>query len=544
MPLPAHSEAASRRPLALCLFLGFFALYMLSVVDDMLTFTDSWAMVESATRFLHHGIGQGPGQMHEKWCLGQVTIDVLFVLIDELFADTPLQNLLQVRIQSMIPSSIGAGMPTLVFLIGLRLGYRKLTSVLAAVGVGLGTITWVYSQILFSETTLALLWLVVIYAMLGYTESGRLRWLVLAGVAGGYALITKTASAVALPVLPLWVVFSQWNRTQLFAENARRLVVPIAALTVPLVLFGALNLWYNHARFGMFFNSGYTAERDGDHGGFTTPLLVGLYGLAMSPGKGFFFYSPILVLGLFGMGSFLRAHRLVGLALLGIVLPLVIVHARWWAWHGDWAWGPRFMVPLTPLFGLFSLSAISHMLSRPAPQRSWRLLLTAALLSVSIGVQVVGLVFDPGRFIDIASAQSRVLRGGTYFREGKFPLLDDGIVAHFIPHFSPISGHYWMLRAALAGDDAKRSKILHNPPWRRLNPQWVPNHPERIDTSILQWWLHLDQAEPEKRGLARTLMAALCLLLGACSVLIVRRLLPAATRLSLPEAEPGGSPRS
>lgn len=525
----ADADEAKRRALAWFVFLSFFALYLLSGVDAMLVFTDSMAMVESATRMLHDGIGPGEGQMQEKWCLGQLLIDAVFVKIDELFADTPVQNFLQMRIQSFIPAGISAAVPTLVFLTGLRLGYQRLTSILAALCAGVGTITWVYAQILFSETTLGLLWLLVVFAMLCFTQGGRARWLWLAGFAGGYALITKTANAAALPVLPLWLLASLWDRQRDVSSNVRALLKPMAALCVPIVAFAALNLWYNYARFGGFLSSGYTAERDGASGGFTTPLLVGLFGLVLSPGKGFFFYSPVALLGLFGIGSFVRRHRLMGLALLGIIAAVVLVHARWWAWHGDWAWGPRFMVPLAPLFGLFSLSPISRMLSGAGRQRSLRLLLTAALLSVSIGIQVLGLAFDPGRFIDIASGQCRILKGGTYFREGSFPLLDDGFIPHFVPHFSPISGHYWMLRAALVSHEARRSRILHNPPWRKLNPLWVPRDADSINTKLEQWWFHLEDADPTLRPVARTWLAALWLLFAVALVMVVRRLQPAAS---------------
>jgi hypothetical protein len=526
---PARLEAGKRRALAWCVFLSFFALYLLSSVDAMLVFTDSMAMVESARRMLHAGIGPGEGQMHEKWCLGQLLIDALIVTIDELFADTPVQNFLQVRIQSFVPAGISAAVPTLVFLTGLQLGYQRLTSILAALCAGVGTITWVYSQILFSETTLGLLWLVVVYAMVCFTEGGRASWLWLAGIAGGYALITKTANAAALPVLPLWLLASLWNRQRDVLSNARALLKPMAALCFPIVAFAALNLWYNYARFGGLLSSGYTAERDGESGGFTTPLLVGLFGLVLSPGKGFFFYSPIALLGLFGIGSFVRRHRLLALSLLGIIAAVVLVHARWWAWHGDWAWGPRFMVPLAPLFTLFTLAPISRMLSAAGPQRSLRLLLTAALLGLSIGIQALGLAFDPGRFIDVASGQCRILQGGTYFREGEFPLLDDGFIPHFVPHFSPISGHFWMLRAELVGDKARRSRILHNPPWRKLNRLWVPRAPNRINTKLDLWWFDLAAADAELRPVARTWLAALWLLLAGAATMVVRRVQPAAS---------------
>jgi hypothetical protein len=524
-----RTEAAHDPTLGWLVFLSFFALYLMSGIDGMLVFSDSAAMLESARRLLRDGIGPGEDQMHEKWCLGQVLIETLVAKIDDLFAaDTPVQNFLQVRVQSFLPAAMSAAVPALVYALGMRLGYQRLTSLSAALCAGLGTITWVYAQIMFSETTLGFLWMVVIYAMVRATQSGELRWLALAGSAGGYALITKTANAAALPALPLWLIASSWSQQRDVRLDIRKLLRPLAALCVPLAVFALLNLWYNYTRFGNALSSGYTAERDGAGGGFTTPLLAGLFGLVLSPGKSFFFYSPITLLGLFGIGGFVRRHRLLGISVLWVIGTLVLVHARWWAWHGDWAWGPRFMVPLAPLFALFTLGPISAILrSTSLWERNLRLLLAAALLCLSIGVQVLGLAFDPARFIDVASAQCQIFKGGTYYSDD-FPLLDDGLIPHFVPHFSPLAGHFWILRAALTSDETRRSRILHSPPWRKLNRLWVPRNANSISTSIDVWWWQLDNADPALRPVARTWLSGLCLLLAAAIVLMVRRLQPSA----------------
>jgi hypothetical protein len=252
--------------------------------------------------------------------------------------------------------------------------------------------------------------------------------------------------------------------------------------------------------------------------------------LAFSPGKGIFFFSPVALLGLIGMRRFVRRHRLPGIALLIIITSVVLVHARWWAWHGDWAWGPRFMVPLAPLFGVFGLSTIARALSREVSFRRVRLLLMAALLSLSIGVQVLGLAFEPSRFIDVVSAQCGIFRGGTYFREGKFPLLDDGVMLHYVPYFSPISGHLWMLRAALASDAEARSKILHAPPWGTLNPRWVPKDVDDLNTNLEQWWLQLAAAPRSLQVWSRIFVALLCLTVLGAGLLLIEQLLPAPRR--------------
>jgi hypothetical protein len=528
-PALALDPSMQERPLGWCIFAAFFALYMLSTTDHMLGFTDSGSMFGAAERMLDHGVSTARDGMHDKWCLGQLLLDLFVVWLRRLAGlATSTQQQVLLRLQTVLPATLGAAVPSLVFAIGRRLGYPRVTAILAALAVGLGTMTWVYVQMLFSESTLALLWLVVIYALLAFHDTNRIRWLVLAGCAGGYALITKTASAVVLPILPLWAASSLWVRAKTSPPQARMIAGAACALLLPLLAFAALDLWYNYARFGDLLNSGYSNERDGAGGGFTTPLLAGLFGLALSPGKGFFVFNPIAVLGLLGIGLFVRRHRVAGIALLTIVAGIVLVHARWWAWHGDFCWGPRFMVPLTPLFGLFSLPVIDRALDRTTRWRNSRLLLMAALLQLSIAVQVLGLAFDPGRFIDLVSARCGIFRGGGYFNETKFPLLDDGLMLHFVPHFSPIPGHLWMLRAATAPDPATRATILADPPWRALNPRWVPRNPERLDTSLSIWWGREQRewrAKQHQPDLSLPLASALGLLLLGAVVTLLRRLL-------------------
>jgi len=65
----------------------------------------------------------------------------------------------------------------------------------------------------------------------------------------------------------------------------------LAIFALPVLLFLALALGYNFMRFGSLFQTGY-----GGMAVFSTPLLVGLYGLLFSAGKSLFLYAPIVAL--------------------------------------------------------------------------------------------------------------------------------------------------------------------------------------------------------------------------------------------------------
>jgi hypothetical protein len=65
---------------------------------------------------------------------------------------------------------------------------------------------------------------------------------------------------------------------------------------------------------------------------------------------------------------------------------------------------------------------------------------------------------------------------------------------HFIPQFSPLVGHTWLLRHVLHRDD----DLLSDAPWRRVAPGKVNLAPEWSTTRI-DWW-GLDWFWPEHPG--------------------------------------------
>lgn len=81
--------------------------------------------------------------------------------------------------------------------------------------------------------------------------------------------------------------------------------------------------------------------------GFSYPFLLGVAAILFSFGRGLLFFTPGLALWLDG-----RTRRLVRPApgqpavtlMLLFTAGLVLLYARWWAWYGGVAWGPRFFV--------------------------------------------------------------------------------------------------------------------------------------------------------------------------------------------------------
>ena len=132
---------------------------------------------------------------------------------------------------------------------------------------------------------------------------------------------------------------------------------------------GCCSLAYNGVRFGNPFDTGYHFE-SGE--GFTTPIWQGFWGLIFSPYRGVFWHTPLFLASLFAYIPFLRRHRSEGIAIGGLSLILVLVYSAWWMWWGGFAWGPRFLVPLTPFWVLLlaPLLAGARFATRPAQPRN------------------------------------------------------------------------------------------------------------------------------------------------------------------------------
>lgn len=121
-------------------------------------------------------------------------------------------------------------------------------------------------------------------------------------------------------------------------------------------------------------------------GGFSVPISWGIYRQLLSPGRGLWIYSPILILALPG---FLLAWRPQGDRLLrwaGLgVLALLAVTGKWMGWWGGHTFGPRLLSDLSPLLA-FALYPLEGWLAGPA----WRRALVGACLAWSVLVHSLG----------------------------------------------------------------------------------------------------------------------------------------------------------
>ncbi len=241
----------------------------------------------------------------------------------------------------------------LLWLTVVRFGYRDRTGMVISLLFGLGTIAWPYANHFFGEPLSALSLLLVFYGILSYRMTGRLGWTWLAGLGAAVAVSTVVAHTILLLVLGAYGLLgvlahlpdSDGRRT----AKVRRVLVASIGFVLPLLVAGMLLMVYNYLRFGNFFDTGYHFE-SGE--GFTAPALQGLWGLLISPYRGVLWHTPLFIAALIFFPAFYRQHRPEATVILALSLLLIGLYCRWWMWWGGFAWGPRFLVPLTPFWVL------------------------------------------------------------------------------------------------------------------------------------------------------------------------------------------------
>lgn len=447
---------------------------------------------------------QGKGILASKVMPGQtfllVPIAAFTQVVVRLLNDDASRWVVLVLTADIFPAAMTAASSAVLLRVALLAGFSLPLALFTMFVFALATPAAVYAKNFFPQPTETFFLLLTIWGLLVARRDsnadvaaapssgvrGRRRVpppLVLSGLAYGALLLVNVVAIAYLPVLAAFVF---WLRRD-GGGFARLLRFGAPALALALLF-----LPYNFAARGDAFAFGYAQGRDALWG-FASPLATGLHGLLLSPGKGFFYYAPVLVLSIFGARALLSRDRALALLLLGVCGGALLLHARWWAWHGDNAWGPRYLVPALPLASLLAAESLRGM----RPRRDARTAAVAALIALSCGIQVLGGAF--GNDIYQTTTYDTVI---PRYREshGANGPRDDELHLHWFPEFSPLVGHAWMLSHVVRGDGG--AAYLADYPWRALRPdgEWAPRIPEpppRLDL----WVLRLPEKHPSARGL-------------------------------------------
>lgn len=394
------------------------------------------------------------------------------------------------------PSALAALAVVLFVSLCGALGFGLPASLLASTALAFATMHWVYARSAYSESLQTACFVGFALQVLRNTQqAGRGRALVL-GVMAGLLINAKSVFVLSLLGATVWLVWQlwgQWSRVKAIALWGLLGFVPLA-LVIPL---------YNWARFGSVLNAGYNLNIPV----FEERLPLGLWGLFLSPGKSVFLYCPPLLLSLVALPRLWRRCRLLGAFIALLVAPLLALYGKMLYWSGDYSWGPRYLAFAVPLLLLPATLLLQDLFASSRDlRRKLAFAAVAAVLVLGVAVQVLGSAFYWDHFIRI-SQQARTAWLGQADRSGApTPTVDKVCGACFedvhqvqwLPPFTPLEGHAWLLKHKWLGSDAQQA--TRDAPWAR----YTRSHIDVEDTYArvrFDWW-PLEFFERGRHGMA------------------------------------------
>jgi hypothetical protein len=414
--IPSESlalRANSSRRIALWLFACFQFFYLLTstgrvrtpdeyntlYTTESLTLRGTTAIPQAVQLHNFYGRYDLHGQPRAAYPPGQALFCTPWYALGEYFLarlpGVPADDTdLVVAFSSCLSSATFAALTvTFFFLVLVGMGIPGGASLFAAAMVGLGTPIFAYSGWLFSEPLSAAIF--VGAALLLFSRAQEpisLRIAAIAGLILGMATIIRPTNVFATPIFAVAVLVRDGKT----ALRSTFFLCATAAIGV-----GTLFV-HNTLLFGGPFEFGYPATAEGAKrlNTFETPLVKGLYGFLLSPGKSVFLFAPPVVLALAGLRRLWKLER--GAATVAILFPLtyLLFFARYTQWEGGYCVGPRYLVPSIVLLCLGLGPVLAASAPRVKKMAVLLLVVGGIVQCISLGTSFMEDQVPGGRYYD------------------------------------------------------------------------------------------------------------------------------------------------
>lgn len=314
---------------------------------------------------------------------------------------------------------LGAVLAVLFFFMAESVGYSRGTAVALTLIFGLATAAWPDAQSALEQTQVNVLLLLTVFLVWRSVQATHARrgYLALAGCGIGAAVFTRYDAALFIPIVFL---FPATLRIRAFGWQGAWRDAGVYALGVAPWIAG-IALW-NDVRFGNIVHTGLRESTWGE------PLPAGLLGLLISPGKGLLWYVPLVLLLPWAVPRFYARLPALTLFFAALVLVPLFFYANLLYWHGDPAWGPRYLYTSIP----YLILPLGELLARWSRVRRSGQAAMAGLILWSLAIQSAAVSVTQWRFwYRLQAAEERTsqpFRWGAqyyhyYWNPGQAPIL-------------------------------------------------------------------------------------------------------------------------
>jgi len=261
----------------------------------------------------------------------------------------------------------------------LAFGFSATAAVAGSLALLFATTCLPYVQSAQENELLLALALAALVALRDWHLEQRVRWLLLAGMACGFAILVRLSSVLETGVFALFALATGANPKRLFTWFAP----PVFCALI-------FDRWYHWHRFGEWFSTyigifGRLNRPPGQPASFpfSYPFWKGFAGTFLSPDKSVVLFDPLLIVLLLAVaGNWRLIDRGVRLLLASLTLLLITyaaAYARYFDFGGDVAWGHRFVLLPVQLLCLFAVPVLLQQ-RRPA---LWVLVFASVVLQAA-----------------------------------------------------------------------------------------------------------------------------------------------------------------
>ncbi len=294
--------------------------------------------------------------------------------------------LLIIAIMEKSASSIIATVSTIFIFLSLKELVSKKSALLGTIIFAFGTNTWVVSsQALWQHGMSELLLSIMIYFVIINEMKEDNNNIVYLGIASGLFLFNRPSDCLLLFPILIYILI----KFKIFHYLYSLFFVSTPFLFYNFYFFRYMTGGYHRLVNNLDIGSGYSSN------------MIGLIGLLISPSRGLFVYSPILIISIFG---YLNISKITNkkirmfLFIFGIFIMLdVLLYSSFGSWWGGWTYGPRYLTGILPIFAIYMGLYLDNYKSfdKFDKKKIFSISLILILVIWSIFVQIVGTFYYP-----------------------------------------------------------------------------------------------------------------------------------------------------